>query len=42
VDEIMVTSLIYDHADRRHSYELLASSFALASPIVVPVHATQG
>ncbi len=29
VDEIMVTSLIYDHADRRRSYELLAEAFAL-------------
>lgn len=40
VDEIMVTSLIHDHADRRRSYELLAGSFALASPAVVGVHAT--
>ncbi|MGH9747482.1 MAG: LLM class flavin-dependent oxidoreductase [Candidatus Acidiferrales bacterium] len=29
VDEIMVTSLIYDHADRLRSYELLAEAFAL-------------
>jgi luciferase family oxidoreductase group 1 len=29
VDEIMVTSLVYDHADRRRSYELLAEAFAL-------------
>jgi luciferase family oxidoreductase group 1 len=42
VDEIMATSLIHDHADRRHSYELLAGSFALASPTVVPMHATRG
>ncbi len=40
VDEIMVTSLIHDHADRRRSYELLASTFALPSPTGVPVHAT--
>jgi alkanesulfonate monooxygenase SsuD/methylene tetrahydromethanopterin reductase-like flavin-dependent oxidoreductase (luciferase family) len=30
VEEIMVTSLIYDHADRRRSYELLADAFALS------------
>ena len=27
----MVTSLIYDHADRRRSYELLAETFALGA-----------
>jgi hypothetical protein len=25
----MITSLIFDHAARRHSYELLAKAFAL-------------
>ena len=40
VDEVMVTSLIHDHADRRRSYELLAGSFALSSPAAVGVHAT--
>lgn len=29
-DELMITSLIFDHAARRHSYELLAKAFALA------------
>jgi luciferase family oxidoreductase group 1 len=29
-DELMITSLIYDHAARRHSYEVLAKAFALA------------
>ena len=29
VNEIMVTSLIYDHTDRRRSYELLAEAFKL-------------
>jgi luciferase family oxidoreductase group 1 len=29
-DELMVTSMIYDHPARRHSYELLAHAFALA------------
>ena len=28
-DEVMITSMIYDHAARRHSYELLADAFAL-------------
>jgi luciferase family oxidoreductase group 1 len=30
-DELMVTNMIYDHAARRHSYELLARAFALAA-----------
>jgi alkanesulfonate monooxygenase SsuD/methylene tetrahydromethanopterin reductase-like flavin-dependent oxidoreductase (luciferase family) len=29
-DEVMVTTMIYDHAARRRSYELLAKAFALA------------
>ena len=28
-DELMVTTMIYNHAARRHSYELLAQAFAL-------------
>jgi alkanesulfonate monooxygenase SsuD/methylene tetrahydromethanopterin reductase-like flavin-dependent oxidoreductase (luciferase family) len=28
-DEAMVTTMIYDHAARRHSYELLAEAFGL-------------
>jgi alkanesulfonate monooxygenase SsuD/methylene tetrahydromethanopterin reductase-like flavin-dependent oxidoreductase (luciferase family) len=28
-DELMITTMIYDHAARRHSYELLAEAFAL-------------
>jgi len=31
VDEIMVTSLIHDHPDRRRSYELLAEAFKLGA-----------
>ena len=27
-DELMVTTMIFDHAARKHSYELLAKSFA--------------
>jgi alkanesulfonate monooxygenase SsuD/methylene tetrahydromethanopterin reductase-like flavin-dependent oxidoreductase (luciferase family) len=34
VDEIMVTSLIYDHDDRRRSYELLAEAFALDTKVL--------
>jgi luciferase family oxidoreductase group 1 len=30
-DELMVTTMIYDHAARRRSYELLAQAFGLAS-----------
>jgi luciferase family oxidoreductase group 1 len=29
-DEVMITTMIYDHAARRHSYELLAQAFGLA------------
>jgi luciferase family oxidoreductase group 1 len=29
VDEIMITTMTHDHADRRRSYELLAEAFAL-------------
>ena len=28
-DELMVTTMVYDHAVRKHSYELLAKAFAL-------------
>jgi luciferase family oxidoreductase group 1 len=31
-DELMVTTMIYDHAARRHSYELLATAFGLRNP----------
>jgi hypothetical protein len=30
-DELMVTTMIYDHAARRHSYELLAQAFGLTA-----------
>jgi luciferase family oxidoreductase group 1 len=30
-DEVMVTAMIYDHAARRHSYELLAEAFELTA-----------
>jgi luciferase family oxidoreductase group 1 len=30
-DELMITTMTYDHAARRHSYELLAEAFAIAS-----------
>ncbi len=29
-DELMITTMVYDHAARRHSYELLAQAYALA------------
>ena len=28
-DEVMITTMVYDHAARKHSYELLAAAFAL-------------
>ena len=28
-DEVMVTTMVYDHGARRHSYELLARAFGL-------------
>jgi luciferase family oxidoreductase group 1 len=31
-DEVMATTMIYDHAARRHSYELLAEAFSLNAP----------
>jgi luciferase family oxidoreductase group 1 len=30
-DELMVTTMVYDHAARRHSYELLAKAFGLTA-----------
>jgi luciferase family oxidoreductase group 1 len=30
-DEIMVTTMVYDHTARRHSYELLAQAFGVAA-----------
>jgi len=30
-DEVMVTTMIYDHAARRHSYELMAQAFGLSA-----------
>jgi luciferase family oxidoreductase group 1 len=32
-DELMVTTMVYDHAARRRSYELLARAFALAPAV---------
>jgi hypothetical protein len=28
---VMITTMIYDHAARRHSYELLAEEFGLST-----------
>jgi len=30
-DEVMITTMVYDHAARRRSYELLAAAFGLAA-----------
>jgi hypothetical protein len=29
-DEMMITTMVYDHAARKHSYELLAEAFGLS------------
>ena len=31
-DELMITTMVFDHAARRRSYELLADAFALTPP----------
>jgi len=31
-DEVMITTMVFEHAARKHSYELLARAFALANP----------
>lgn len=35
-DEIMITTMIYDHAARKQSYALLAEAFSLAPPHAMP------
>ena len=30
-DEVMITTMVYDHAARKHSYELIAQAFGLAA-----------
>ena len=31
-DELMVTTMMFDHGARKHSYELLAQAFGLRTP----------
>ena len=38
-DELMITTMVYDHAARRHSYELLAEAFGLQARLIVPKNA---
>lgn len=33
VEEIMITTMMHDHADRRRSYELLAQAFGIKQPV---------
>jgi luciferase family oxidoreductase group 1 len=35
-DEVMITSMIYDHEARKHCYELLAETFGLVPPLRQP------
>lgn len=36
-DQIMITTMIYDHAARKRSYSLLAEAFSLAPPRAMPL-----
>ena len=42
-DEVMITSMIYDHAARKHSYELMAEAFGIAGqrPAATETSATE-
>jgi luciferase family oxidoreductase group 1 len=40
-DEVMVTTMLYDHAARKRSYELLAEAFGLARAVVPAKAGTQ-
>ncbi len=33
-DEVMITTMVHDHADRVRSYELIAEAYELAAPVV--------
>jgi alkanesulfonate monooxygenase SsuD/methylene tetrahydromethanopterin reductase-like flavin-dependent oxidoreductase (luciferase family) len=37
-DELIVTTMLYDHPARRHSYELLADAFGLTKRQASPAH----
>jgi luciferase family oxidoreductase group 1 len=38
-DELMISTMIYDHGARRHSYEVLAQAFGLAGAVPAPAAA---
>jgi alkanesulfonate monooxygenase SsuD/methylene tetrahydromethanopterin reductase-like flavin-dependent oxidoreductase (luciferase family) len=40
-DEVMVTSMIHDHAARKRSYELLATEYGLQAPQAASLEAAQ-
>ena len=40
-DEVMITTMVYDHAARKHSYELMAREFGLKAPTAAEVEASQ-
>jgi luciferase family oxidoreductase group 1 len=40
-DEVMITTMVYDHAARKHSYTLLAHEFGLAVPATRQVETSQ-
>jgi luciferase family oxidoreductase group 1 len=41
-DEVLVVSIVYEHAARRRSYELIAEAFALADSAADPVRSSAG
>jgi luciferase family oxidoreductase group 1 len=40
-DEVMITTMVYDHAARKHSYTLLARAFGLSAPAAHQVETSQ-
>jgi len=40
-DEVMITTMVYDHAARKHSYTLLAREFGLTTPAAAEVETSQ-
>jgi hypothetical protein len=39
-DELMITTMVHDHADRIRSYELIAQTYELSGPDAVGAGAT--
>ena len=39
-DELMITTMVYDHADRIRSYEMVAELMEIGDPVAAPTRAT--